>query len=511
MPHPGAPLPLRLRRVSGLALALALMAGTDLASAQPTADAAGAAPTGAADPCAAGGQDGGAGADQAASEACRDQDPGERRLRPQRAAQNPERGGFEGFAVAGGVSGLYTDNLAGTAEGEEASAYAPQVAVVFAQRRHNWRANIEAAVQQLIYDDERFEDETVPAATALLGLESPGADVEWILANPTGQAVVDPLAANNPENRETVSSTLAGPVANFQPFERTQIQLGAFAGDYRRLDEGDSSRRWIGQAAIVRQVRPTIWLGLEGEYLDAQARSEMEEDYNREAAYVTGRAVGAFTEVEGAVGHVWIETDAGLEDSGTAGWLAAQRELGAHSLRMDLRRDTTDPGFRLVETLGAQARGGPELLSVLTATAQISTSEEAELAWLWSAPRVGTRLGTRWRDENYLDAPFDRKQTRTTLSARYELLPTQTVRGAISRGEITFQANEREDTFDEVGLAYLWRVGALTRLSLEAGYREVESSNPLFNFEETAVALTLVYGAPVAADALTPLSSGAPR
>jgi hypothetical protein len=186
------------------------------------------------------------------------------------------------------VGAIYSDNVARLEEKDSGEETIGLVGfnVDYSSESRGLETDILVDLQYHEYLDGSFDGEPFGAANADLKFILVPNLLNWQFQDRFGVINSDPLQASTPENREVMNVFSTGPELSLAIGKRTTVGLSA---TYRntRFEESDSNSDALGGwLSLSRAVSPNRSLSLNLSAARVEFESELNSDFDRQAAYV---------------------------------------------------------------------------------------------------------------------------------------------------------------------------------------------------------------------------------
>jgi len=347
-------------------------------------------------------------------------------------------------------------------------------------------ADIDADVSHLHYFQHTYGDEFIGNFLGQANINLAPDLLSWGITDNFGQAPLDPLAPNTPNNREHINYFSTGPALSLPLGQTTQLGV---IGEYGRVDYQQSlfdSTRLTGAVGLLHELSPMSSISLNAR--DERIRfadDQLNPDYDREEAFARYATKGSRTQLGVDLGYSRL-TMPGVSNGIPIARLDVARRVSASStIGVALGHDYSDgaDSFRLVQTLG----GATLNIQPIVAAGAPFVSDYATLAWNFEHARTTLGLSASYfRDRYQTDPTLNNERTVIDLRAARQITPE--LKLALTEDIVRWQftsEGETATTSDTI-LQLTWRVGTVSRSSLPTIWPRAAATFPDINIPRTA-------------------------
>lgn len=343
------------------------------------------------------------------------------------------------------------------------------------------------------YLDDTYGSEVVGTAngSAVFGLVPDR--FTWLVQDSFGQARSDPFTPSTPGNRENVNYFTTGPdvIVALGTTGRARLFGRYSASQYERspLD----AERLTGGLAVARQLSARSEVAFNAVTERVEFKDDFNTDQDRDNLFLSYTLQGARTNIQIEAGYTWLELEDGEETDGALLRVSLGRELSAASnVWLTFGSQLTDAA----EALRASVSGPTTVGGVgdVTATADPFERRSVAAGWNFSRNRSSIDVGVAWDEDRYeTQSALDRTTLAWNASFERDLSPLLTVGVLASLTDEDFDTTGQ--TADELryGATLDWRFARRLGLRLLAERYDRDSSDPLGEYVENRVFLTLFY------------------
>jgi hypothetical protein len=352
------------------------------------------------------------------------------------------------------------------------------------------------------YDDSSYDDDTTVTGSGHIEWEPIENVLTLDASNSRTESTIRAREALSPENRQEISTTVAGGTLSIPSVGAQHFDL-AYHYDFYNTDETASdSVAQTGTASYVIPISVSKRVQLNADRSRVEFDSDLSPDYVAYVGELQFVSEGTDFELDTAAGYTEVDRSDGRDNtSGATGHLNLVWHPSADatlSLTYARAFDSRSPSrFIGIPNLGEEVTDD----SVLD---EVYVSDEASLGWSQVFGRNQLTVGTRYENIDYEDVDDDQESVGVNVSIERRLRPT--VRGVLytdlSRTE--FDVDGRQDDDWNSGVRISWEGFRRLTIALTAAYSSRESDNESSEYDEWRGVLTLAYRL------IGPRSSGAP-
>lgn len=341
----------------------------------------------------------------------------------------------------------YTTNTARTESDEiEEWVNTPGIELTLAQEGASLDLDSAYRLQRRIYERDLFDDETVLTGQTELLWRALPERLDFTVRNVRTESTERARVPNVEDNRQTVSTTEAGPTLRLRPQSNAEVQVSYLYTDVRAEETDTDSHRHTGALRYVIELSPIRTLTFSASNIRVQFDNPIAPDLDVRLGEVTfdhrGNRVeytltGGYNEthrnqdrdtVDGAVGELSVRWNATSE---TSLELAASRRIVDNSSSL-----TTG-----ILDFGESVDEDSDLNEVFTET----------MGRVALASRLGNNdvvLTVSAGDEDYEDALRDSERQAVNAMLNRDLNPRTSLRAMIEFGKREF--TDEGDEYDEI-------------------------------------------------------------
>jgi hypothetical protein len=391
----------------------------------------------------------------------------------------------------------YTDNRERRgSNGSDDWLFLPEVAFSFRQGGPRWQAHGSGEIgAEMSLQGGAGDRLRARLGTRLDWLLLPGRLV-WRFEDHADVDSIDPLAPDQPDNRQQLNLFETGPVLFLGEPGPWRGRLHATWGRGDAEDSADFDHERVGAGAwLSRRDAVRAWeAGVETIALDYDRGSA---DYRRTDALLQFDNQVPLTGVRIAAGHTWLDFEQAPSRShpllrAELRWTPRQDA----DLRALLSRELSDAGRDLIGGLDGDPAG-------LRTSRRGSIGADpyrlrsAELQWQQRGPRSLFLLALFARDYGYLDRSLalDRESQGGSGRLRWALSPLQAVELEAGFERYEFSQLQRRDDDRYAGLSFERRLDPRWRVRASLAHFRRGSDAPGVGYRENVLTFWLVYGA----------------
>jgi hypothetical protein len=341
----------------------------------------------------------------------------------------------------------YTTNTARTETDEvEEWVNTPGVELSLTQEGAALDLDSQYRLQRRMYERDLFDDETVLTGQTELLWRALPERLDFTVRNVRTESTERARVPNVEDNRQTVSTTEAGPTLRLRPQSNAELQISYLYSDLRAEETDTDSHRHTGTAQYVVELSPIRTLTLAASNTRVQFDNPVAPDLDVRLGEVTfdhrGNRLeytltGGYNEtrrnqdrdtVDGAVGELSVRWNATSE---TSLQLAASRRIVDHASRL-----TTG-----ILDFGDSVDEDTDLNEVFTET----------MGRVALASRLGNNdvvLALSAGEEDYEDALRDSERQAVSATLGRDLTPRTSLRAVVEFGRRKF--TDEDDEYDEI-------------------------------------------------------------
>lgn len=407
------------------------------------------------------------------------------------AAATPAQAELD-FSVEAGVG--HSDNISRVPTGEIDETIATAgVDLTWDVSRPRLEGEATVDLNYFDYLDDTYSSEVVGTANGAVVLGLVPDRFTWLVQDSFGQARSDPFTPVTPGSRENINYFTTGPDVIVALGNTGRLRLfGRYSSsEYERslLD----SERLSGGVAVARRLSARSEVAFNAVTERVEFKDDFNIDQDRDNLFVSYTLDGSRTNMQIEAGYTWLELEDGEEDDGALLRVSLGRELSASSnVWLTFGTQLTDAAEALRASVsGPTAVGGA---ADVTATADPFERRSVAAGWDFSRNRTSIDVGVEWDEDRYeTQSALDRTALAWNASIQRNISPLLTV------GLLTSLTDEEFDTINQsadelrYGATLDWRFARRVGLRLLAERYDRDSSDPLGEYVENRIFLTLFY------------------
>lgn len=411
------------------------------------------------------------------------------------AAARGTHAGAPGYEISLGIA--QTDNVARVPNNTQSDTIITQgLGLTWQDVRPRLNADVEANLTYLEYLRHTVTNEVVGN---LIGQARFALAPDLLFLNVSdnfGQGLVDPLAADNPANRENINYFSAGPELLLPLGATTLLEMKANYGKVMYQVSPLDDQRADGTIGLVHKLSPNseASVNVRDEHVDF-SNDVQNPDYSRQDAFVHYDAKNARTTLNVDLGYSKLRASQGHASNVLARLDASRKVSPSSTVGFALGHQYSDAGsaFRLEQTLG-----GANLNTLMvTQTGAPFTSDYASLAWNFQRSRTGFALSADYFKDNYqTPSTLDDKRTQLTARLSRKLTPTLelSVMEQYFRQQFKYLVGNSDETFTDLQLR--WQAAQSLSIVIDAYRADRHSEAPGTNYAENRFWVRVAYGRP---------------
>lgn len=409
----------------------------------------------------------------------------------------------------------YTNNLLRVPEGDAEVPVSLGLTGIWQETTSRLSADVEGRVDGITYLNDSFDDEVLGQVDGSVTWWALPERLSFVLESFYGQIATDPFTPISPENRQNTNFLSTGPDLFVPMGERTYAYLGGRYESVRYEVVDSDNERLMAMAGIDRALSPNTQLGLRLRSESVDYDSELQSDFNRHEAYVSyqysreqqqpsgftrssslvtsaraGRSARAVAQQSGVAvnaGYTWLTGD--IESSSLPFLEAALSRQLSPSLTVGLALAS-----RFYDAGVGFAAEGPGLPGGGSAVGpggipEAGVYEERSVGGSVDFRRQRTTIAAAVEiaDETYETAALDRRRFNWRIEIERRMNRRLTGSAEVRRAQYQYELGglDREDTDIEYLLELRRELGRRASLSIVGLYASRSSDDPLIEFDET--------------------------
>jgi hypothetical protein len=317
----------------------------------------------------------------------------------------------------------------------------------------------------------------------------------WHASDNFGQGLIDPLAADNPENRENINYFSTGPELMLPVGATTFVDMKANYGRVSYQTSPLDSQRVDGSVALIRKISQdsSVSVNVRDQRVD-YSDDVTNPDYSRQDAFLHYDMKNTRTTFDADLGYSRLRDPLSPSNGVLARFDVSRKVSPSSTVALSLGHEYSDASsaFLLEQTLGGAN------LNTQTAQQQAGTpftSNYASLSWNYQRVRTGFGISADYFKDTY-PAPSTLNDNREQLSAHIsrKLGPTLQVSLQEQYFRQEFQEIVGNSTQITTGLQLNWQASEHLTLVFDAerAYRHSDLADT--NFAEDRVWVRIAYG-----------------
>ncbi len=354
---------------------------------------------------------------------------------------------------------------------------------------------------QAQYQDYRYDvapDGTIYYADTALVWNILPQFLSWTVMDRYDQVTVDPTLPDSPTNRVGANVVATGPDVHFRFGPVNTWSLGARYGNLAYAEGRTGYDRYSAYTAWGYRSSAELLYSLNYGYEQVDYEDTVTFDnFQRQDLFARAEWLRFDTSLVVDAGYTSIEQERGSGDDGLTFRVDGSHRLNPEStMGLLVAREFLDPGRALLATVteaGTVGTSPPPPPVSTEGVADFYYALRAEMHYQYASATSSIEGRVFYRDIDYHTTPRDREETGLRLNLAFS--PGATVVPGLFyyRTNIQYQEFTREDHFNETGARLLYRSTRNLSTILEYRYRWQTSSDPLLDYTENGILLSMVY------------------
>ena len=399
-----------------------------------------------------------------------------------------------------GYLGMYSDNLERASQNPRRDGLNAGLAGIgYLDPGPELVARLNAQAQ---YQDYRYDvapDGTIYYADAALVWNIRPQFLSWTVMDRYDQVTEDATRPDSPTNRVGANVFTTGPDVHFRFGPVNSWSLGARYGNLMYAEGRTGYDRYGAYTAWGYRSSPELLYSLNYQYAQVEYEDPVAFDnFRRHDAFARVDLRRSRASLAIDAGYTSIEQDRGTGDDGFTYRLTGSYRMNPESTAgLLVAREFLDPGQALLATVaeaGTAPGAAPPPAPVSTeSVADFYYAFRAEIFYRYASAASSIEGRVFYRDIDYHTTPRDRDESGLRLDVTFNPGATFMPSLFYYRTNVRYQEFTREDHYNETGARALYRSTPNLSTMLEYRYRWQTSSDPLLDYRENGVLLSIVY------------------
>jgi hypothetical protein len=388
----------------------------------------------------------------------------------------------------------YTNNFERLPEGSDEIPISLGLIGTWTESTRHLTADVEGRVDGITYLNDTIDDEILGQVDAAVVWWAVPERFAWVLENVFGQITTDPFSPIGPENRQNLNFLSTGPDWYIPLGERSRGYLGARYGSAQYEITDDNSERLLGIVGIDRAVSSSSRLGVQASMETVDFDSILQQDFDRNEAYFQYEySRGEQHGLTVKAGYTWLSSDTGDQSAPLLEVLLSRQLSPSVALQLELANKFSDAGVDFAAGGMPGSGVGTDPGVIPQAGAYEVRSGRGIVDYERSRTILSFAVGVA--DEVYDTVTLDRRRYEVQVTAERRMTQRMTgfASALWLRNDYESGGLDREDTDIEYRLELRRELGQRTSLGMVGLYSSRSSDDPLTEFEETRGYIVFTY------------------
>ena len=404
------------------------------------------------------------------------------------------QGAEPGYEISVGLA--ESDNVARVATNEKSDTIVTEgLALSWHELRPRLQADVDGDVDYLEYLKHTVGNEVIGNFLGQARFALAPDILFWHASDNFGQGLIDPLAADNPENRENINYFSTGPELMLPLGATTFVDVKANYGKVSYQTGPLDSQRADGSIALIRRISQdsAVSVNVRDERVDF-SDDVTNPDYSRQDGFLHYDTRNSRTTVYVDLGYSRLLEPATTRSGVLARFDISRKVSPSSTVGLSLGHQFSDASdaFRLEQTLGGAN------LNTQTAQQQSGvpfTSNYASLSWNFERSRTGFGISADYFKESY-PQPSTLNDQREQLTAHVSRKLTPTLQVSLQEQYFSQQFQELVGNSSETitGLQLSWQAAQHLRVVFDAQRANRHSDLRDTDFAEDRLWVRVAYG-----------------